>query len=97
MCSFVNDLLDGETLRRLKAGTVRLIALRSAAHNHVDIGAAAAVALPVGRVPEYSPFAVAEHAVALVLALNRKIHRAHARVREGNFSLNRAKPTTPQV
>ncbi len=88
VCSFVNDRLDRETLELLKAGGVRLIALRSAGFNHVDLEAAAALGLPVVRVPEYSPYAVAEHAVALVLALDRKIHRAHARVREGNFSLD---------
>lgn len=65
-----------------------LVALRSAGFNHVDLAAAAAICLPVVRVPEYSPYAVAEHAVGLVLALNRKIHRAFARVREWNFSLD---------
>lgn len=87
-CSFVNDKLDRETLRSLRAGGVRLIALRSAGYNHVDLEAAAELAITVVRVPEYSPHAVAEHAVALVLALDRKIHRAYARVREGNFSLD---------
>jgi D-lactate dehydrogenase len=87
VCSFVNDRLDGPTIERLHAGGVRLIALRSAGYNHVDLEAASAFEIPVVRVPEYSPFAVAEHAVALVLALVRKIHRAHARVREGNFAL----------
>ena len=66
---------------------MRLVALRSAGFNHVDLPAAAAWACRC-RVPEYSPYAVAEHAVALVLALNRKIHRAYARVREWNFSLD---------
>lgn len=88
VCSFVNDRVDRETLVRLREGGVRLIALRSAGFNHVDLEAAAELGVTVVRVPEYSPFAVAEHAVALVLALNRKIHRAHARVREGNFSLD---------
>src|SRR5689334_19187702 len=87
-CSFVNDRVDRMALERLRAGGVRLVALRSAGYNHVDLEAAAALGIPVVRVPEYSPYAVAEHAVALVLALNRKIHRAHARVREGNFSLD---------
>jgi D-lactate dehydrogenase len=86
-CSFVNDRVDRQVLETLRAGGVRLLALRSAGYNHVDLVAAAAVGIPVVRVPEYSPYAVAEHAVALVLALDRKIHRAHARVREGNFSL----------
>lgn len=88
VCSFVNDRLDRETLERLKRGGVRLVALRSAGFNHVDLAAAAELDLPVVRVPEYSPYAVGEHAVALVLALDRKIHRAYARVREGNFSLD---------
>lgn len=87
-CSFVNDQVDREALEVLRRGGVRLLALRSAGFNHVDLEAAAAVGIPVVRVPEYSPYAVAEHAVALVLALDRKIHRAHARVREGNFSLD---------
>jgi len=87
VCSFVSDKLDARTLELLRDGGTRLIALRSAGYNHVDLAAAARLGLPVVRVPEYSPYAVAEHAVALVLALNRKIHRAHARVREGNFSL----------
>jgi D-lactate dehydrogenase len=88
VCSFVNDRLDEEALRILQTAGVRLIALRCAGYNHVDLVAAGRLGLRVARVPEYSPYAVAEHAVALVLALNRKIHRAHARVREGNFSLD---------
>jgi D-lactate dehydrogenase len=88
ICSFVGDRVDREVLEALRAGGVRLIALRSAGYNHVDIAAAAALGLPVVRVPEYSPYAVAEHAVALTMTLNRKIHRAHLRVREGNFSLD---------
>lgn len=88
VCSFVNDKLDEQTLVALQGGGTRLIALRSAGYNHVDLVAATRLGLPVVRVPEYSPYAVAEHAVALVLALNRKIHRAYARVREWNFSLD---------
>jgi D-lactate dehydrogenase len=87
-CPFVNDRLDADALRVLHAGGVRLIALRSAGYNHVDLAAAAHLALPVVRVPEYSPYAVAEHAVALLLALNRKIPRAANRVRDANFSLD---------
>ena len=87
VCSFVNDKLDERTLTALREGGTRLIALRSAGYNHVDLAAATRLGLPVVRVPEYSPYAVAEHAVALVLTLNRKIHRAYARVREWNFSL----------
>ena len=88
VCSFVADRVDRAALGALRAGGVRLVALRSAGYNHVDLAAAAELGLPVVRVPEYSPHAVAEHAVALVMTLNRKIHRAHARVREGNFSLD---------
>ena len=87
VCAFVNDELDETNLRGLAACGIRLIALRSAGFNHVNLEAATEVGLPVVRVPEYSPHAVAEHAVGLALALNRKLHRAHARVRELNFSL----------
>jgi D-lactate dehydrogenase len=85
--AFVNDRIDARALETLKNGGTRVIALRSAGFNNVDLEAAARLDIPVVRVPEYSPYAVAELAVALLLALNRKIHRAHARVREGNFSL----------
>lgn len=84
----MNDRLDADTLAILKAGDVRLVALRSAGFNHVDLGAAARLSLAVVRVPEYSPHAVAEHAFALLLALVRKIPRAAARVRDANFSLD---------
>lgn len=87
VCAFANDRLDAETLSRLKSKGVRLIALRSAGFNHVDLKAAKDLALPVVRVPEYSPYAVAEHAVALLQTLNRKIHRAYMRVRELNFNI----------
>ena len=87
VCSFVNDRVNADTLRILRDVGVRIVALRSAGYNHVDLAAAEALGLPVVRVPSYSPHAVAEHAVGLVMALNRKVHRAHARVREGNFSL----------
>jgi D-lactate dehydrogenase len=88
VCPFVNDRLDAATLEILRENGVRLIALRSAGFNNVDLDAADRLDLPVVRVPEYSPYAVAEHAVALLLTLNRKTHRAHARVREMNFSLD---------
>jgi D-lactate dehydrogenase len=84
----VNDEVDEQTLQILSDGGARLIALRSAGFNHVDLAAAARLDMPVVRVPEYSPYAVAEHAVALLLGVNRKTHRAHARVREWNFSLD---------
>lgn len=87
VCAFVNDQLGADVLRALHVLGVRLVVLRSAGFNHVDLQAAAQLGLMVGRVPEYSPHAVAEHTAALVLTLNRKIHRAHARVREGNFAL----------
>lgn len=87
VCAFVNDRLDAPSLQALHAVGVRFVALRCAGFNHVDLAAAAALGMAVGRVPEYSPHAVAEHTTALVLTLNRKIHRAHNRVREGNFAL----------
>ena len=87
MCCFVNDRLDRHVIDVIAGGT-RLIALRSAGYNNVDLEAAERHGIPVVRVPEYSPHAVAEHTVALVLSLDRKIHRAYARVREGNFSLD---------
>jgi D-lactate dehydrogenase len=88
VCAFVNDHLDQDVLKILSLNGTRLIALRSAGYNHVDMKAAKSFGLRVVRVPEYSPYAVAEHAVALILSLNRKIHRAYNRVREGNFSLD---------
>ncbi|MDA1184911.1 MAG: 2-hydroxyacid dehydrogenase [Acidobacteria bacterium] len=88
ICSFVNDRLDEKALGVLHRGGTRLVALRSAGFNHVDLGAAVRLGLTVVRVPEYSPHAVAEHAVALLLTLNRKTHRAYNRVREANFSLD---------
>ncbi len=88
VCVFVNDTLDAETLQVLSQGGTRFIALRCAGFNNVDLRAAQELNMTVVRVPAYSPYAVAEHAVALILALNRKIHRAHNRVREGNFSLD---------
>jgi D-lactate dehydrogenase len=88
ICSFVNDRVDAATLGELQRGGTRLIALRSAGYNHVDLEEAGRLGLRVARVPEYSPHAVAEHAMALVLALNRHVHRAYNRVRENNFSLD---------
>lgn len=87
VCVFVNDQLDEQVLQVLAANGTQLIALRSAGFNHVDLNAAEQLNLTVVRVPAYSPHAVAEHTVALVLALNRKLYRAYNRVREGNFSL----------
>jgi D-lactate dehydrogenase len=87
VCVFVNDILDGDVLRDLSKRNVSLIALRCAGFNNVDIKTADELGMKVVRVPAYSPHAVAEHTVGLMLALNRKIHRAYARVREGNFTL----------
>lgn len=88
VCAFINDDLGAEVLQRLASGGTRLIALRSAGYNHVDLAAAAHLGLTVVRVPAYSPHAVAEHAVALILALNRRLHRAYNRTREGDFTLH---------
>ena len=88
VCPFVNDQLTAEVIGCLADGGTRLVALRSAGFNNVDLAAAEAAGVTVAHVPAYSPAAVAEHAAALVLALNRKIHRAYARVREGNFLLD---------
>jgi len=88
VCGFVNDRFDAAALEVLRSGGVRLLVLRSAGFNHVDLRAARESGITVAHVPEYSPHAVAEHTVALILALNRKVHRAYARVREGNFSLD---------
>ncbi|HIQ20478.1 MAG TPA: 2-hydroxyacid dehydrogenase [Planctomycetes bacterium] len=88
VCPFVHDRLDGPVLERLARSGTRLVALRCAGFNNVDLAAAAGQGLTVARVPAYSPYAVAEHTVGLILALNRKIHRAFARVREGNFALD---------
>lgn len=87
VCAFVNDELNADVLNELAKNGTKLIALRSAGYNHVDLTAAAKLGLKVVRVPEYSPYAIAEHAMALILTLNRKIHKAYNRVREGNFSL----------
>ncbi|CAN5336766.1 2-hydroxyacid dehydrogenase [soil metagenome] len=87
VCAFVNDRLTDAVIAALAAGGTRLIAMRCAGYNNVDLEAARAHGIPVVRVPAYSPYAVAEHAVALILDLNRNIHRAHNRVREGNFAL----------
>ncbi len=87
ICVFVNDRLDRPVLTALAEHGTRLIALRCAGFNNVDVKAAEELGVRVVRVPAYSPHGVAEHAVALILALNRKIHRAYNRVRDGNFSL----------
>lgn len=87
ICAFVNDTLDEPVLRRAAGAGVRIVALRAAGFNNVDLAAAERLGVAVARVPAYSPHAVAEHTLALILTLNRKIHRAYNRVREGNFAL----------
>jgi D-lactate dehydrogenase len=88
VCVFVNDNLNAHVLLQLERGGTKLLALRSAGFNHVDLMAAHQLGFQIVRVPAYSPYAVAEHTVALLMALNRKTHRAYNRVREGNFSLD---------
>jgi len=88
VCAFAHDQVSSAVLKILKEGGVRMIALRSAGFNHVDLVAAQSLGIKVARVPGYSSHAVAEHAVALMLALDRKICRASARVKELNFSLD---------
>jgi D-lactate dehydrogenase len=87
VCAFVNDRLDAEALAQLATGGTRFVALRCAGFNNVDLDAAAHLGISVCRVPAYSPHGVAEHTVALVLTLARRTHKAYARVREMNFSL----------
>jgi D-lactate dehydrogenase len=87
VCVFVNDEVDKDTIEALANQNVSLIALRSTGYNHVDVQAAKNLGIKLVRVPAYSPNAVAEHTVGLILTLNRKLHRAYNRVREGNFSL----------
>ena len=88
VCVFVNDHVNAAVIARLRSLGVRLIALRCAGYNNVDLSAATKHGITVVRVPAYSPYAVAEHTIALMLALNRKLHRAYNRVREGNFALD---------
>ena len=88
VCVFVNDQVNGAVIAQLHSLGVRLIALRCAGYNNVDLAAATKHGITVVRVPAYSPYAVAEHTIALMLALNRKLHRAYDRVREGNFSID---------
>lgn len=87
ICVFVNDIVDEQTIKTLSDNGTRLIALRCAGYNNVNIESAKKNNIKIVRVPAYSPEAVAEHAIALILTLNRKTHKAYNRVREGNFSL----------
>jgi D-lactate dehydrogenase len=88
VCPFINDDLSTATLEKLHALGIKLVVLRSAGFNIVNLETAARLGMTVLRVPSYSPYAVAEHALALLMTLNRKTHRAYNRVREGNFSLD---------
>ena len=88
VCIFVNDTADAAVLEALQHGGTRLVALRCTGFNNVDLAAAERLGIKVVRVVNYSPYAVAEHAVALLLALNRKIHRAYNRTRDSNFALD---------
>ena len=88
VCIFVNDKADAGVLKALFSGGTRLVALRCTGFNNVDLKAAARLGLKVVRVVSYSPYSVAEHAVALLQAINRKIHRAYNRTRDSNFALD---------
>ncbi len=88
VCVFVNDEVNAEVLQILKENGVKLVALRCAGFNNVDLSAAKELGIEVVRVPSYSPYAVAEHSLGLILALNRKFHKAYSRVRDNNFSLD---------
>jgi D-lactate dehydrogenase len=88
VCVFVNDQLDQAVLQAIHKGGTRLIALRCAGFNNVDLLTAKDLGMRVVRVPAYSPHAVAEHTVGIILTLNRNIHRAYNRVRDGNFALD---------
>jgi D-lactate dehydrogenase len=89
ICAFVNDKLNETVIKALAAEGIKLIAQRCAGFNNIDLAAARENNITVVRVPAYSPHAVAEHALALIMTLNRKTHKAYNRVREGNFSLDR--------
>lgn len=88
VCVFVNDHVHAEVVEGLKENDVKMIALRCAGFNNVDVQKAADLGLGVVRVPAYSPYAVAEHALGMILSLNRKYHKAYSRVRDGNFALD---------
>lgn len=88
VCCFVNDQVDAPVLLKLKELHVKMVALRCAGFNNVDLPAAKTNGIAICRVPEYSPYAVAEHTCALILDLNRNIHRAHSRIRENDYSLD---------
>lgn len=87
ICCFVNDEISAGVLQKLADGKTKLIAMRCAGYNNIDLPVAQQLGIQVARVPAYSPYAVAEHAAGLILTLNRKYHKAYNRVREGDFSL----------
>jgi D-lactate dehydrogenase len=89
VCVFVNDLVDADTLKVLHDSGITTLVLRCAGFNQIDLETAKGFGINVFRVPSYSPEAVAEHAVAMIMTLNRKTHKAYNRIREGNFSLER--------
>jgi D-lactate dehydrogenase len=89
VCAFVNDVLNKKVIAELARLNIKLIAMRCAGYNNVDLEEARKNGITVVRVPAYSPYAVAEHALALIMTLNRKTHKAYNRVREGNFSLEK--------
>ncbi len=88
VCLFSSDNAGASNLEKLSSLGIKYIALRSAGFNHVDLERASELQIKVARVPEYSPYAIAEHSIALMLALNRKLIRAHSRISEQNFSLD---------
>ncbi len=88
ICAFVNDVIDKNVIDNLAAMGIGLIAMRCSGFNNVDLHSAEAAKITVVRVPGYSPYAVAEHAMGLLLCLNRKIHKAYFRTRDFNFALN---------
>ncbi|MEM8549175.1 MAG: NAD(P)-dependent oxidoreductase, partial [Verrucomicrobiota bacterium] len=88
VCTFVNDVIDRDLLQALHTRGIDKLVLRCAGYNQVDLKAARELGFKIAHVPAYSPYAVAEHALALILTLNRKTHRAYNRVRDGNFSIN---------
>lgn len=88
VCLFVNDTADANVIQVLSMGGVKLIAMRCAGFDRVDTNAAKTFGISVARVPAYSPYAVAEHAVALLMSVNRKTHAANTRVKMSNVSAN---------
>lgn len=88
ICTFVNDDLSAPVLQKLSDNGIRMVALRCAGFNNVDLEAAKALGIRVARVPAYSPEAVAEHTIGMMLTLNRKLHKAYNRVRDDNFALD---------